>query len=468
MSRYIFVFPGSFLLLISLLSFVNIIYSYYFNLYLNVSSYLPTLISSLCLGLILVFYKSFNLKKITIYQKIFTVVLGYLLLPILISFPYYFSIYNINFIDSYFEAISGFTSTGFTIFENIKHIDSSLILWRSTSQWIGGLYFLFCIILLIDLFDNKLKNLFTNFITFNSSEFLKQSFKIVFIYVILTFFIFLILKFINLRNFDALNFALTIISSGGFKPINEINYLLKNDFKIIMFSLTFLLSFFSLFLIYNLVFLKNKYLNFFTEDFYLLLYLLFIISIFFIFFSDKNFSLLLLSITSSVSNIGIYYYEDSNSLFFLYLILVIIGGSFFSTSSGLRFFKILTLIKFSLNELLSHSKPKQILLNKVMFGNDKVDYDVINKYFLSILIFVISLTTITFLLSLSGIKFENSIKLGLLTIMNTVNSSLYALQDFNFSNLNISAKVSLICFMIIGRVEFITLIILIKKYLFKN
>ena len=131
-------------------------------------------------------------------------------------------------------------------------------------------------------------------------------------------------------------------------------------------------------------------------------------------------------------------------------------------------FKIITLIKFSINELLSHSKPKQILLNKVVFGKDKIDYGVINKYFLSILIFVVSLTTITFLLSLSGITFENSIKLGLLTIMNTVNSSLYALQDFNFSNLNISAKISLISFMIIGRVEFITLIILIKKYLFKN
>ena len=169
-------------------------------------------------------------------------------MPHLISFPYYYSTYNLTFIDSYFEAISGFTSTGFTIFENIKHIDPSLILWRSTSQWIGGLYFLFCIILLIDLFDNKLKNLFTNFITFNSSEFIKQSFKIVFLYIFLTFFIFLILKFINLRNFDALNFALTIISSGGFKPINEINYLLKNDFKIIIFSITFLLSFFRIFI----------------------------------------------------------------------------------------------------------------------------------------------------------------------------------------------------------------------------
>ena len=72
----------------------------------------------------------------------------YLILPIIISIPYYFSIYNITFINAYFESVSGFTSTGFSIFENIKHLDESLILWRSSSQWIGGLYFLFSIILL--------------------------------------------------------------------------------------------------------------------------------------------------------------------------------------------------------------------------------------------------------------------------------------------------------------------------------
>ena len=74
--------------------------------------------------------------------------------------------------------LSGFTSTGFTIFENIKHLDESLIIWRSSSQWIGGLYFLYSIILLIDIFDENLKKTLTNFLTINSTEFYRQSIKI--------------------------------------------------------------------------------------------------------------------------------------------------------------------------------------------------------------------------------------------------------------------------------------------------
>jgi trk system potassium uptake protein TrkH len=58
--------------------------------------------------------------------------------------------------------------------------------------------------------------------------------------------------------------------------------------------------------------------------------------------------------------------------------------------------------------------------------------------------------------------------IGILTLMNTVNSSMYGLQDFNFSDLNILAKYTLIIFMIIGRVELITLLIISKKFLFKN
>ena len=58
--------------------------------------------------------------RINIYHKILTVISGYFILPLIISIPFYFSIYNISLLDSYFEAISGFTSTGFTIFDNIK------------------------------------------------------------------------------------------------------------------------------------------------------------------------------------------------------------------------------------------------------------------------------------------------------------------------------------------------------------
>ena len=147
---------------------------------------------------------------------------------------------------------------------------------------------------------------------------------------------------------------------------------------------------------------------------------------------------------------------------------MIIGGSFFSTSSGIRLFKIYTLIKFSINELVSHTKPRQVLISKVIFDKKKVDYNVINKYFLSIIIFILSLSTISILLTVSGIDFTSSIKIGILTLMNTLNSSIYGTDNFDFNSINNITKSIFIIFMIIGRVEFITLIILFKKYLFKN
>jgi len=148
--------------------------------------------------------------------------------------------------------------------------------------------------------------------------------------------------------------------------------------------------------------------------------------------------------------------------------MVMIGGSFFSTSSGIRVIKILSLLKFSLNNLLSHTKPNQIYSNKVTLINENTQKSDINKYFFSIIIFVISLSILTLILTLSDIQFENSFKLSVLTIMNTVNSSMFELGNFDFYNLSFLTKIYLIIFMIIGRVELLTILILFKKFLFKN
>ena len=267
--------------------------------------------------------------------------MGYLILPIFISIPYYFSIYNITFINAYFESVSGFTSTGFSIFENIKHLDESLILWRSSSQWIGGLYFLFSIILLIDIFDNNLKKSLTNFLSFNTSETLKQSAKILILYTLLTFIIFIIFNILNIRSFNSFNLAMTVISSGGFLPTNNLDYILNNKTKEIIFSFTMLVSYFSLFLSYNILTIRNKNINFFQEDLYLCIYFCFLVIIFFLFFNyDHNFSLIFLSLCSSISNIGLSLNSNNTNITFLFIIITIIGGSFFSTSSGIRFLKI--------------------------------------------------------------------------------------------------------------------------------
>jgi trk system potassium uptake protein TrkH len=230
-----------------------------------------------------------------------------------------------------------------------------------------------------------------------------------------------------------------------------------------------LLSFFSIFFIYNLIFLKNRNFNFFYEDIHLLLYLVVIVTIFYIFFSfDDSFIYIFFSLVSSISNIGISLESNQKNLNLIYLILVIIGGSFFSTSSGLRFLKLYSLTKYSLNQILSFSKPKNVFMNKLIFSKINFNFKEINKYFLTVLIFIISFFILTILLSISGINFEDSFKLSILTLMNTVNSSLYSLDEFNFQNLHFSTKYFLIFFMIIGRVEFLSLLLIIKKFLFKS
>jgi trk system potassium uptake protein TrkH len=468
MNKFILNYLGLFFILLSVLSFFNIVYSYYFNLYLNINTYFYTFLISFIIGVSSFFNKRIEIK-ISIYRKIFTVIIGYFLLPLVIAIPFYLSIYNVSFLNCYFEAISGFTSTGFTIFENIKHIDESLILWRSTSQWIGGIYFLFSILLLIDIFDDSLKKSLTYFISFNYSEIFKQSFKILILYTILTIFIFIVLKVINLRTFDSFNLSMTIISSGGFLPVNNIDSIVNTNLKEVIISLLMLFSFFSLYLFYNIIFLKEKTLNFFAEDIYLFIYFVILSIIFFVLFNiDYNFSSILFSLTSSMSNIGISLQNSPSHLWFLFLIIVVIGGSFFSTSSGLRLLKIYFLFKYSINEILSYSRPNNVYTNKFHLIDSNIEQKDINKYFLSVLIFVISLCLITSLLTIFTINLDEAFKLGILTLMNTVNSSMYNLNNINFIDLNVQSKLVIIVFMIIGRVELLTLLIIAKKFLFKN
>ena len=91
--------------------------------------------------------------------------------------------------------------------------------------------FSFSLIILIDIFDNNLKDSFTEFSSFNISETLNQSLKVLILYTFLTFLIFILLKFVNIRNLDAFNLSLTLISSGGFLSTNSLDQILNNDLK---------------------------------------------------------------------------------------------------------------------------------------------------------------------------------------------------------------------------------------------
>ena len=107
-------------------------------------------------------------------------------------------------------------------------------------------------------------------------------------------------------------------------------------------------------------------------------------------------------------------------------------------------------------------------MNKLIFTKINFNLEEINKYFLSVIIFILSLFFLASLLSLNGMDFISSFKLSILTLMNTVNSSIYGLDNLDFNSLEFFTKYCLIFFMIVGRIELLTILLLIRKFLFKN
>ena len=168
----------------------------------------------------IVFIWKNSIKKIQFIEQIILIILIYVLSSFFISIPFYLSDFQIKFISSFFEAISGITGTGFSIFKNIKYLDPTLILWRSSSQWIGGLYFL---VFLTILFSNKIFNFKMTNLSYlgdsnlNSEESIKTSLLRIFIlYVVLSILILILLNLSGIRLFNSLNLSMTLISAGGF------------------------------------------------------------------------------------------------------------------------------------------------------------------------------------------------------------------------------------------------------------
>jgi len=88
--------------------------------------------------------------------------------------------------------------------------------------------------------------------------------------------------------------------------------------------------------------------------------------------------------------------------------------------------------------------------------------------FLIFISFFLSIFILSGVLVIDSINFENSFKLSVLTLTNTTNSALYGIPEMNFANLLTTTKISLIIFMIIGKIELISFFLIIKKIFFKD
>ena len=384
------------------------------------------------------------------------------------AIPFYLSNNQITFLNSFFESISGLTGTGFSTFRNIKYLDPTLILWRSSSQWIGGLYFLFFLLIIFSSkkFDFKMTSLtYSGDSSYSSEDNIKNNiFKIFIYYCVLSFAIFILFNISGLRLFNSLNISMTLISGGGFLPTDFLSNIISTNFQKIIFICSLLLSMFNFYLIFN-IFDKKILIREHKEDLYLLFLSIILISL--VYFNSNTGFDLIISVISSLSNSGLTLIKSDNlSLYFLFI--TIIGGSLISNTSGIKLSRFYILLKITSSEILKLISPNSVI-NKKIFGTDKkITDDNIKISFLIFISFFLSLFILSSFLVLDNIGFEKSFKLSILTLTNTVNSELFNMEILNFANLLTTSKISLIIFMIIGKIELISVFLIFKKILFKD
>jgi trk system potassium uptake protein len=454
---------------ISFLAFINILYSSYFDYFLSIDTYFTTLLVSLSVGLILFYYGKNSKKNINFIEQLILIISSYFLASVLIAIPFYLSNYQVTFLNSLFESISGLTGTGFSIFKNIKYLDPTLILWRSSSQWIGGLFFLFFLIII---FSNKLFNFKMTNLThcgennFNSKENIKDNIlKIFIIYSVLSIIILTLLSFSGLRLFNSLNMSMTLVSGGGFLPTDSIGKIISTNLQKIIFIFSLMLSMLNFYLLFNL-FNKNILIKDHREDLYLII--LSIIFCILIYFNNYKGLDIIISVISSLANSGLTLVKSDNNLSLYFLLITIIGGSLISNTSGIKLTRFYILLKITSSEIIKLISPNSVI-NKTIFNSDKkISDENIKISFLIFISFFLNLFILSSLLVVDNIGFEKSFKLSILTLTNTVNSEMFNMQNINFANLLTSSKISLILFMIIGKIELISIFLIFKKVIFKD
>ena len=133
------------------------------------------------------------------------------------------------------------------------------------------------------------------------------------------------------------------------------------------------------------------------------------------------------------------------------------GGSIVSNTSGIKFLRIYILLKASLIEILSLVKPKNVVNQNILYSDNKINNENVKFSFLVFISFFLSLFLLTGILLLDDINFESAFKLSILTLTNTTNSNLHSLSIVDFNNLLTSSKIFIILFMIIGKIELISI-----------
>ena len=445
------------------------------------SSFIGAAIISIIFG-VLFFLSNLNHdKKLNLQQAFLLTALSWLTIAIFGSLPFIFSNLELSITDSFFESMSGITTTGSTIISNLQEAPKSILLWRAMLQWLGGIGIIVMAITLMPIMNVGGMQLFKISSNDSSEKLLPKSkevaLRLIYVYLTLTTFCALTYRIFGMSIFDSITHSMTTIATGGFSNYNEsIGHF--NSISIEISSMIFIILGSLPFIAY-IKFLNGDKKIFFLDTqiksfIKIIIFSVILLSLYMLFYTS-NFSFINLrpiffNVISILTGTGYVTGEfdvwGSFPLVF-FLMLMFIGGCAGSTTCGIKIFRIQILYVFVVIQLKKIIYPKGIFLIKYDKNtiDDKFMASIISFIFLYLVIFFL----LTALLTLSGLDFVTSIS-GAATSISNVGPGLGSTigPSGNFANLPEFSKWILSFGMILGRLELFAILVLFLPSFWKD
>ena len=412
-------------------------------------------------------------KKLSLQNAFLLTALSWLSIAVFSSLPFIFSNLNLSITDSFFESMSGITTTGSTIITDLNSSPKAILLWRALLQWLGGIGIIVMAITLMPIMNVGGMQLFKVSSGDASEKILPKTkeitLRLILIYLILTFLCSFFYNICGMKFFDSLTHSMTTIATGGFSNYNEsIGYF--NSIKIEIISMIFIILGSIPFIAY-IKFLSGKKNIFYTDTqiksfikiiFYSILILFIYLTIFNKSFSDVSLRSISFNVISILTGTGYVTqnFDNWGSFPLIYfLILMFIGGCAGSTACGIKIFRVQILYLFLKNQLKKIIYPRGIFVIK--YDNNNVNEKFMASIIAFIYLYIIIFFIITAMLTLSGLDFTTSIS-GAATSISNVGPGLGELigPNGNFSQLPDFSKWVLSFGMILGRLELFAILVL--------
>ena len=402
------------------------------------------------------------------------VVTMWLVMPLFGTLPFLSTGVLHTFADALFESTSGITSTGATVFSAVEWLPSSILLWRSMTQWLGGFGIVLLVLALVPSLGINKYSLYTAEASgadntgkqpTSMTATVRQTLGI---YLLLTAVFVVALWKNGMHVWDAVNITFTNISSGGFSIYNNSLERLTHTQQYIV-ALAMLLSGINFAMLYNFFTfhwdrLQNKLEQFF---FYISIYLVAAIFVVFALRFNMGFDWgdsLRCGIVQTISVLtttGSLAADTQNwwvPITFLFVVLSLCGGMAGSTTGGLKAMRVLILIRNVRKILRDKLHPQAV--NPVRLNRKPVAPSIITNVMVIFLVYAIAIFLGIMLLMLSGINATESIG-AVIACITGYGPGLGLSGGFGcYAGFTVAAKLICSFLMVLGRLECLTVIIL--------